>query len=291
MTVKKRGLGRGLDLLLPPEDLAQSQATGQLENIPLQWIRPGKYQPRLYFSQEAIAELAASIKEQGLLQPILLRRIDAKQYEIIAGERRWRAAQVARLHSLPAIVRSGTDEEVISISLIENIQREDLNPLEEARALQRLVDEFQFTHQQIAKRLGRSRSAVTNILRLTRLAEPVAAMLLGGEIEMGHARALLSLDISAQLSLARTVVEKGLNVRQTEALVSRYRKNPRKVSGKKNPVDEDTRRLENNLSMTLGQPVQIRHSRKGKGKVIIGYNSLDELDGLLDRMGCDKNQV
>ena len=289
MTTKKRGLGRGLDTLLAPEDLAQTQATGQLKNIPLEWISSGRYQPRSHFSQEGITELAASIKEEGLLQPILLRQIAAEQYEIIAGERRWRAAQEAGLGRLPAIVRSATDEAVLSMSLIENIQREDLNPLEEAIAMQRLIEEFQFTHQQIAQRLGKSRSAVTNSLRLMRLAEPVAAMLLRGELEMGHARALLSLDAPEQINLARTVIKKGLNVRQTEALVNRNRKGPR-TGGKKSRVDEDTRRLENNLSMTLGQPVQIRHSRQGKGKVIIDYNSLDELDGLLEKLGCDKEQ-
>ena len=289
MTTKKRGLGRGLDTLLAPEDLAQTQATGQLKNIPLEWISSGRYQPRSHFSQEGITELAASIKEEGLLQPILLRQIAAEQYEIIAGERRWRAAQEAGLGRLPAIVRSATDEAVLSMSLIENIQREDLNPLEEAIAMQRLIEEFQFTHQQIAQRLGKSRSAVTNSLRLMRLAEPVAAMLLRGELEMGHARALLSLDAPEQINLARTVIKKGLNVRQTEALVNRNRKGPR-TGGKKSRVDEDTRRLENNLSMTLGQPVQIRHSRQGRGKVIIDYNSLDELDGLLEKLGCDKEQ-
>ncbi len=289
MTTKKRGLGRGLDTLLAPEDLAQT-AAGQLKNIPLEWISPGRYQPRAHFAKAGIAELAASIKEEGLLQPILLRQFAAEQYEIIAGERRWRAAQEAGLHRLPAIIRSATDEAVMSMSLIENMQREDLNPLEEAIAMQRLIEEFQFTHQQIAQRLGKSRSAVTNSLRLRQLAEPVAAMLLRGALEMGHARALLSLDAAAQIKLARTVIKKGLNVRQTEALVNRNRKSPRLPGGKKSRVDADTRRLENNLSMTLGQPVQIRHSRQGKGKVVIDYNSLDELDGLLEKLGCDKEQ-
>ena len=289
MTTKKRGLGRGLDTLLAPEDLAQT-AAGQLKNIPLEWISPGRYQPRAHFAKAGITELAASIKEEGLLQPILLRQFAAEQYEIIAGERRWRAAQEAGLHRLPAIIRSATDEAVMSMSLIENMQREDLNPLEEAIAMQRLIEEFQFTHQQIAQRLGKSRSAVTNSLRLRQLAEPVAAMLLRGALEMGHARALLSLDVAEQIKLARTVIKKGLNVRQTEALVNRNRKSPRLPGGKKSRVDADTRRLENNLSMTLGQPVQIRHSRQGKGKVIIDYNSLDELDGLLEKLGCDKEQ-
>jgi ParB family chromosome partitioning protein len=281
MVAKKRGLGRGLDALLPPEEPAPN-ATG-LAEIPIEWIRPGKYQPRVYFDEESLKELAASIKTQGVIQPIVLRPVGSDQYEIIAGERRWRAAQVAGLEKVPAVVRSVDDDAAISMSLIENIQREDLNPLEEAAALQQLIDEFQFTHQEVAEAVGKSRSAVTNTIRLTHLAAPVAEMLKVGELEMGHARALLTLATERQISVARVVVEKGLNVRQTEDLVRNLDK---AASSRPQPVvDTDTRRLEENLSGRFGQPITIKHTRKGKGRLIISYNSLDELDGVLSQMG------
>ena len=294
MAKKKRGLGRGLDALLPPEGVAVGGPGGQLTEVPLEWIKPGKYQPRVRFVAAALAELTASIKAQGVMQPVVLRPVDTKekpgepgiQYELIAGERRWRAAQEAGLRTIPAIVRSVEDHTAIAMSLIENIQREDLNPLEEAGALQRLIDEFNFTHQQVAEAVGRSRSAVSNILRLSHLAAPVAELLMNGDIDMGHARALLTLDAAGQIKVAATVIGKALNVRQTEALVSRYARSPHKPTRK--PVtdaDTDIRRLESNLSQSLGQPVQIRHTKAGKGKLMISYSSLDELDGLLARMG------
>jgi ParB family transcriptional regulator, chromosome partitioning protein len=285
MVGKKRGLGRGLDALLPPKDMSESRKSG-LDEIPLEWIRPGKYQPRSYFGEEAITELAASIKAQGVMQPIVLRPVGEQSYEIIAGERRWRAAQQAGLEKIPAVIRVVDDESALAMSLIENIQREDLNPLEEAVALQRLIDEFQFTHQEIAESVGRSRSAVTNTLRLNQLSLPVADMLAHGELEMGHARALLTLDVDRQIEVARIVAEKGLNVRQTEDLVRDIGKAPKLAT--KAVVDTDTRRLEQNLSTRFGQPVQIRHSAKGRGKLVINYSSLDELDGVLSRLGYDE---
>ena len=281
MVAKKRGLGRGLDALLPPEETAS--ATAGLLEIPIEWIKPGKYQPRVYFAEESIAELAASIKAQGIIQPIVLRPVGDESFEIIAGERRWRAAQLAGLAKIPAVVRKVDDDAMIAMSLIENIQREDLNPLEEAGALQRLIDDFGFTHQEVADAVGKSRSGVTNMLRLTHLAKPVADMLMHGEIEMGHARALLTLTASRQEEVARTVIEKGLNVRQTEELVRGLDR--AKTAKRQLGIDPDTRRLQENLAMSLGQPVQIQHTARGKGKLVISYNSLDELDGILARMG------
>ncbi len=298
--VGKKRLGRGLDALLPrdksPKDKAQKEQTTQensannrsnLDEIPVEWIKPGKYQPRTHFAEESIEELAESIKAQGVMQPIVLRPLDTNQYEIIAGERRWRAAQRAGMEKIPAVIREVDDESALAMSLIENIQREDLNPLEEAIALQRLIDDFQFTHQEVAEAVGKSRSAVTNTLRLTHLAEPVAEMLTRGDLEMGHARALLTLEQDEQADVARTIVAKGLNVRQTEALVRSIGK-PASTSKKGGGPDADTRRLEDNLGQQIGQPVQIKHSKKGKGKLIISYSSLDELSGILGRMGYEE---
>lgn len=283
MVAKKRGLGRGLDALLPKREKEDSSKTG-LEEVPIEFIQPGKYQPRTYFAEESITELSDSIKAQGVIQPIVLRLIEDDRYEIIAGERRWRAAQQAGLEKVPAVIRTVDDESALAMSLIENIQREDLNPLEEAIALQRLIDEFQFTHQEVADAIGKSRSAVTNTLRLTRLAQPVAEMLVAGDLEMGHARALLTLVVTDQVEVAKQVVARGLNVRQTEELVRTAGKTPPRATGKQEP-DADTRRLEQNLGQTLGQPVLIKHTKKGAGKLVISYSSLDELDGILEKMG------
>ena len=252
--------------------------------MPIEFIQPGKYQPRTYFAEESIAELSDSIKAQGIIQPVVLRPIADDRYEIIAGERRWRAAQLAGMESIPAVIRTVDDESAISMSLIENIQREDLNPLEEATALQRLIDDFQFTHQEVAEAVGKSRSAVTNTLRLTQLAKPVAEMLVAGDLEMGHARALLTLEVNQQVKVAKQVVASGLNVRQTEELV-RVAGKASDTTGVKPSQDADTRRLEQNLGQALGQPVQIRHSKRGAGKLVISYSSLDELDGILSKMG------
>jgi len=282
MVAKKRGLGRGLNALIPKKEAAPPK-TG-LEDIPIEFIRPGKYQPRTYFAEESIAELSDSIKAQGVIQPIVLRLIADDSYEIIAGERRWRAAQLAGLEKVPAVIRAVDDESALAMSLIENIQREDLNPLEEATALQRLIDDFQFTHQEVADAIGKSRSAVTNTLRLNHLAPPVAEMLVAGDLEMGHARALLTLEVTEQVEVAKQVVAKGLNVRQTEELVRATVKTTG-VTAVNQGQDADTKRLEQNLGQILGQPVQIRHTKKGAGKLVISYSSLDEFDGIIWRMG------
>ena len=283
MVAKKRGLGRGLDTLLPKKETVAPQQIG-LEEVPIEFIQPGKYQPRTYFAEESIAELRDSIKAQGIIQPVVLRSIADDRYEIIAGERRWRAAQLAGMEKIPAVIRKVDDESAISMSLIENIQREDLNPLEEATALQRLIDDFQFTHQEVAEAVGKSRSAVTNTLRLIQLAQPVAEMLVAGDLEMGHARALLTLEVTQQVEVAKQVVARALNVRQTEELVRAVGRTIDNTSVKPDQ-DADTRRLEQNLGQALGQPVHIRHTKKGSGKLVISYGSLDELDGILSKMG------
>jgi len=288
MVARKRGLGRGLDALLGAQNKTasgESTDVGQrLDEIPIEWIRPGKYQPRKIMDEEALQELAASIRAQGLMQPIVLRPVGNQRYEIIAGERRWRAAQLAGMEKIPAVIREVNDEAAVAMSLIENIQREDLNPMEEALALQRLVDEFELTHQQVADAVGKSRTAVTNFLRLTHLGGEVAQMLGNGDIEMGHARALLSLSTDLQVRAAREIVAQHLNVRQAEALVRRLLAGP-KVTQVTGSADTDTRQLENRLTNKLGQPVNIQHTAKGKGKLVIKYNSLDELDGILSRFG------
>lgn len=283
MVAKKRGLGRGLEALLPKKEKVAPLKTG-LEEIPIEFIQPGKYQPRTYFAEDSIAELSDSIKAQGVIQPIVLRPIADDRYEIIAGERRWRAAQLAGIDKIPAVIRTVDDESALAMSLIENIQREDLNPLEEATALKRLIDDFQFTHQEVADAVGKSRSAVTNTLRLTQLALPVAEMLVAGDLEMGHARALLTLESNEQVKVAKQVIARGLNVRQTEELV-RIAGKIAEGAGEKPGPDPDTRRLEQNLGQTLGQPVQIKHTKRGAGRLVISYNSLDELDGILTKMG------
>ena len=285
MALKKRGLGRGLDALLP-KDKAVAIDSG-LSEIPIEFIQSGRYQPRTHFAEASIEELSDSIKSQGVMQPIVLRPLSKDRYEIIAGERRWRAAQLAGKEKIPAVVRDVDDESALAMSLIENIQREDLNPLEEARALQRLIDEFQLTHAEIARAVGKSRSAVTNMLRLCSIDSRVAGMLERGDIEMGHARALLTLEGSVQLELANTIVSRGLNVRQTEALIRATDKSTAKELSKDN--DPDTKRLEENLGINLGQPVRIQHTASGKGKMIIRYNSLEELDGVLERMGLKQD--
>ncbi len=292
MVAKKRGLGRGLDALLGAENKSGSTGTGAvrvgqvLEELPVEWIQPGKYQPRKVIDQSALEELAASIKSQGVMQPIVVRAIGDDRYEIIAGERRWRATQLAGLPKIPAVIKDVDDEATVAMSLIENIQREDLNPMEESLALHRLVREFELTHQQVADAVGMSRTGVTNLLRLTNLTKDVAQMLANGDIEMGHARALLSLDDERQVAAGREIVGKGLNVRQTEDMVRRMLSEDKKArkDARKTP-DADTRRLEERLSTRLGQPVAIQHSARGKGKLVINYSSLDELEGILAHFG------
>jgi ParB family chromosome partitioning protein len=284
MATKKRGLGRGLDALLgTAAPTAASPSTAEqssLRDLPVDVIQRGRYQPRLDMHPESLNELADSIRAQGVVQPIVVRPIGANKYEIIAGERRWRAAQIAGLQEIPAVVRDVADRAAIAMALIENIQRENLNPMEEARALQRLIDEFEMTHQQAAEAVGRSRTGVTNLLRLLELNQDVKALVEEGTLEMGHARALLALKGTAQSEAARRVAEKGLSVRETELLVRRLQQ---PAAGKK-PVpklDPDVRNLQNELAEKLGAGVQIRHAATGKGQVVIQYNNLDELEGIL----------
>lgn len=286
MAVKKRGLGRGLDALLsaPTASSLEAQAVGleekELQYLPLDVIQRGKYQPRRDMDPQALEELAQSIRAQGVMQPIVVRPIAKGRYEIIAGERRWRASQQAGQERIPAMVREVPDETAIAMALIENIQREDLNPLEEAIALQRLQQEFQLTQQQVAEAVGKSRATVTNLLRLITLPEGIKTMLAHGDLEMGHARALLGLPEERQLEGARHVVARGLTVRQTEALVRQWL-NTTEPPAKEVKTDPDIARLEQRLAERLGSAVQIRHGGKGKGQLVIRYNSLDELQGVL----------
>jgi ParB family chromosome partitioning protein len=286
MAVKKRGLGRGLDALLsgPTVSALEEQAVKvdkkELQHLPVELIQRGKYQPRRDMDPQALEELAQSIKGQGVMQPIVVRPIAGDRFEIIAGERRWRATQLAGLDTIPAMVRDVPDEAAIAMALIENIQREDLNPVEEAIALQRLQSEFHLTQQQVADAVDKSRVTVANLLRLISLPEVIKTMLSHGDLEMGHARALLGLPEEQQVDGARHVVARGLTVRQTEALVRQW------LSGKPEPVetakpDPDITRLEQRLAERLGSSVQIRHGNKGKGQLVIRYNSLDELQGVL----------
>jgi ParB family chromosome partitioning protein len=276
---KPKGLGRGLDALLGGSSEAPRDA---LTTLPVGRIRPGKYQPRTRMGQEALAELAASIKTQGLMQPVLVRPVDRDRYELIAGERRWRAAQMAGLQEIPALVREVADESALAMSLIENIQRENLNPMEEAGGIQRLVDEFRMTHEQAADAVGRSRSATTNLLRLLRLTKPVQAMVMEGVLEMGHARAVLALEGARQIEAANRVAARGLSVRETEALVAKMLRGQGASRAAK--VDRDLGRLEDEVSERLGTTVEIRAGRKGKGKIIVHYSSLDHLDQLLKKL-------
>ena len=299
---KKRGLSKGLDALLsnamPPRESVsiaddENQAVqeslraardGELRRLPVHLLERGRYQPRRDMSPDALNELAESIKAQGVMQPIVVRPISDTRYEIIAGERRWRAAQMAGLEVIPAVVRDVPDEAAIAMALIENIQREDLNPMEEALALSRLKDEFQLTHQQVADAVGKSRAMVTNLLRLISLEDEVKKLLEHGDLEMGHARALLALQGDKQIAAGRTVVAKGLSVRQTEALVRDYEKQQPEEPRVIEREDPNVRKLLNDLSDKLGAPVQLKQEKGGKGKLVISYSSLDELDGILSHI-------
>jgi len=306
MVAKKRGLGRGLDALLggssrsavvveetvestassetsaPAESAQPSTATtGDLRELPVDLLQPGKYQPRTDMHQDSLQDLANSIKAQGVLQPIVVRKIDGGRYEIIAGERRWRAAQLAELHNVPAVVRDVPDEAAIAMALIENIQRENLNPIEEANALQRLIEEFELTHQQAADAVGRSRAAVSNLLRLLALNPDVRLLLENGDLEMGHARALLTLEGEQQSKAARDVVARGLSVRETEQLVNQLRDTSSAKTKTVKSVDPNIQRLQDELADKLGAKVALQHANTGKGKLVVHYNSLDELDGIL----------
>ena len=277
---KMKGLGRGLDALLAANNDPESH---RQETISVALLQPGKYQPRTRMDPGSLEELAASIKAQGLIQPISVRPVGKGRYEIIAGERRWRAAQIAGMAEVPVLIREIPDDAVLAMSLIENIQREDLNPLEEAAGMQRLIDEFSMTHQQAADAVGRSRPAASNLLRLLQLAKPAQDMLMAGDIEMGHARALLPLPKSDQGRVAALVVEKGYSVRETERIVAREL-NPATKKASHKEADRDLFRLEEDLSDTIGATVKISANRKGAGSVTIRFGSLDQLDGLIERM-------
>jgi ParB family chromosome partitioning protein len=258
-----------------------SAKDGSLKYLPVEIIQRGKYQPRRDMQPEALEELAASIKAQGVMQPIVVRAISAEKYEIIAGERRWRASQLAGLETIPAVIRDVPDEAAIAMALIENIQRENLNPIEEAIALQRLMQEFELTQQEVANAVGKSRTTVTNLLRLMSLNDDVRTMLEHGDLEMGHARALLGLSGVHQSHAANQVIAKSMSVRQTESMVRDWHKQS-ETKKKTNPTeDPNTRQLENDLADKLGVPVQVKHSPSGKGTVVLKYSSLDELDGIL----------
>jgi len=291
MSVKKRGLGRGLNALLreansevtssASDDASQSLGDyAILKKLPVDLIQRGQYQPRRDIEPEALEELAESIKAQGVMQPIVVREISPQQYEIIAGERRWRATQLAGLDTIPALVRELNDETALAMALIENIQREDLNSMEEAIALHRLQTEFELTQQEVATAVGKSRSSVANFLRLMSLPKETQVLLERGDIEMGHAKTLLGLPQDQQAAAARWVVAKGLTVRETEAYVSRLLEGGEKDHA--TPLkDPNIKALETELASKLGAKVQIQHGRKGKGKLVLAYNSLDELDGIL----------
>ena len=280
---RKARLGKGLDALLGGVDKIVAQSDGELRYLPVATIRPGRYQPRTNMDETALTELADSIRTHGVVQPIVVRETPAGDYELIAGERRWRAAQMAGLDVIPSVVRRVADEIALVVGLIENIQRENLNPVEEANGLKRLLDEFGLTHQQVADSIGRSRAAVSNLLRLLNLDPAVRVHLENGRLEAGHARAILSLPREQQLTVADTVIQQRLSVRQTEQLVRRYLSGKRKK--KRNPTsrDADLHQLEEELSQLLAATVSLEHSGQG-GRVVIEYNSLDELEGILERL-------
>ena len=287
MNGRRKSLGKGLDALLPKALEDPPAPRDGLSTLAVDTVYRSPHQPRRRINEEGIEELAASIRSQGLLEPIIVRPRAEGGYEIVAGERRWRAAQRAGLESIPALIREIDDRQAMAIALIENIQREDLNPLEEAAAFERLQAEYGMTHEEIADAVGRTRPAVSNLLRLLTLAPGVQRMIDGGELEMGHARALLGLPVEEQVAAGRDVVRRSLSVRQTEALVKRLRSG--ETSGPEPGTDPDTRRLERSTSDHLGAPVTITTNNKGRGRIVIRYSSLDELDGILARMGTRRD--
>jgi len=301
MAAKKRGLGRGLNALLggaadvkeltdpkpePISPTSDSAASGnnELQHLPVELIQRGIYQPRVHFEPESLQELAESIKAQGVVQPIVVRPISAGRFELIAGERRWRASQLAGLHEIPAVVKDLSDQAAAAVSLIENIQRENLNPLEESRALQRLIDEFEMTHQQVAEAVSRSRTTVTNLLRLKDLNEDVKLLVDERKIDMGHARALLALTGHEQSLLANKAAEQGWSVRETEKKVKHQLNPAARASESTSKTDPDIKRLQDTVSERLGAQVDVQHKSNGKGKLVINYSSLDELDGILNKI-------
>ena len=277
MSSNKRGLGRGLDALLG--DVSVKEEKHHLQTLPIEYMQRGKYQPRKDINPEKLQELADSIKAQGIIQPIVVRQVAHEKYEIVAGERRWRAAQLAGLAQVPVVIKEIDDRAAMAIALIENIQREDLNPLEEAEALRRLLDEFDMTHQQIAEAIGKSRTTVTNLLRLLDLHPDVKKLLLNNQLEMGHARALLSLDGLKQVAIANKVVKEGLTARSAERLAKESHAEPKIQKVK--VIDNDTLRLQDDLTSKLGAKVIIDHKENGSGKLVIAYSSLEELDGII----------
>jgi len=293
MSVKKRGLGRGLDALLGNAKGLESPVLAgptptdreKPRTLPIEYLKSSRFQPRKDFDPARLQELADSISAQGVVQPVVVRPLGDNRYEIIAGERRWRAAQLARLHEIPVVIRPVNDQAALAIALIENIQREDLSPLEEADALKRLQEEFSLTHQQIADAVSKSRATVTNLLRLIDLAPEAKALLQQGQIEMGHARAILALEQGRQGGVAQQVAAKGLSVRETEALVRKLQEESRSVPQVPKPRDPDIARLEERVTQSLGAKAQIQHGQKGSGKLVISYDSLDQLEGVLERLG------
>lgn len=289
MNAKRQSLGKGLDALLgmadeaelDSADTAAETSRGQLQELPVDLLQRGKYQPRRDINNETLEELASSIRSQGVMQPLVVRKVDGEKYEIIAGERRWRAAQQAGLDQVPVIVREVADEAAIAMALIENIQREDLNAMEECLALLRLQEEFQLTQQQVAEAVGKSRSAVTNLMRLATLEPEVQKLLERGDLELGHAKCLLALQGAVQVNAARTVAGVNMTVRQTEALVKKLQSGDKPKPGAEISNSPDIKHLEEQISEKIGAPVQIQHSAKGAGKLILKYNSVDELDGIL----------
>jgi ParB family chromosome partitioning protein len=289
MSIKKRGLSRGLDALLGDVSITKTEAqpspppSHALQSLPIEFLQRGKYQPRKDINPEKLQELADSIKAQGVIQPVVVRQLESEKYEIVAGERRWRAAQLAGLHEVPVVIKEVDDRTAMAVALIENIQREDLNPLEEAEALARLLDEFGMTHQQIADAVGKSRATVTNLLRLLDLHPEVKKLLLNRHIEMGHARALLGLEGQKQVAAAYKIDKEGLTVRAAERLVKELQ-SPSVKAEKVKIIDRDTLRLQEDLTARLGARVSIDHKKNGAGKVIITYSSLEELDGIIGQI-------
>jgi ParB family chromosome partitioning protein len=281
--IRPKGLGRGLDALLSSIDAPE--AKDALQAIALDRVQPGKYQPRTRMDDAALDDLAASIREHGVMQPILVRPIEGGRFEIVAGERRWRAAKRAGLTEVPALVKTVPDQSALALALIENIQREDLNPLEQANGIHRLIEEFGLTHDMAAKAVGRSRSAVTNLLRLRELAKPVQAYLMSGQLDMGHARALLALPAAQQTAAASRVVAQGLSVRETERLAHQLaHPGKRQAQRTARPPDADLARLQDELAEILGATVTIVPKANGAGKLVVGYSSLEQLDGILAKL-------
>ncbi|MCO5099423.1 MAG: ParB/RepB/Spo0J family partition protein [Burkholderiaceae bacterium] len=292
--LRVKGLGRGLDALLGGDELRPAEAPRDDEparSLPLTALQPGRYQPRTRMDESSLQELAASIRGHGLMQPIVVRPIDQGRWEIIAGERRFRAAGLAGLSEVPVVVREVSDEQALAMALIENLQREDLNPLEQAQAIRRLTTEFGYSHEQAADALGRSRSATTNLLRLLHLADPVQTMLLAGDLDMGHARALLALDKAEQILLAQRVVDKRLSVRETEQLVQRTLAeasgSDSAAPGRRRAPDRDLERLQERIADTLATPVALRADGRGRGKLTISFASHEQFQGLLERLGVE----